>query len=300
MGSDPAHRTAPAALRAARDARGAHAGDRARRRRRALDTVWVGDHVAIPVEVASRYPYHPSGKASFQRDAPFYDPFVLLAYVAGRTRARAPRLQRADRPAPPPAAARQDAGDAGPGCRAVASRSASASAGSKEEFEVLGLDFHRRGRETDAALDTMRAVWTASPAKVDGVRAQRPAAARPAAAADPGRRPRRRRDAARAARRQRLAGDGQQRRGAARSWSAARRELAGGWLPAGFEVSSRLHLPKFSADGSEGLSPDEIRAAVAAYADAGAQSLVLDVWDKDADRYLARIEALAGWLELTA
>ncbi len=259
-------------------------------------TVWVGDHVVIPVEVASRYPYHPSGKASFQRDAPFYDPFVLLAWAAGRTGRvrlgfsvlivphRNPLLH-----AKMLATLDQLSGgrvEIGVGVGWL-----------EEEFEVLGLDFHRRGRETDAALDLMRTVWSSSPAKVE----DRELNVLPLPVQDPlpilvgG-------HADAAMKRALRVGNGWQ----ATANSAEElaelvgrlTQLAGGRLPDGFEVASRLHLPKFSADGSEGLSPDGIRESVAAYAAAGAQSLVLDVWDKDSDRYLARIDALAGWLEL--
>lgn len=263
-----------------------------------LDAVWAGDHVAIPVEVASRYPYHPSGKASFQRDAAFYDPFVLLSYAAGRTRRlrlgfsvlivpyRHPLLA-----AKMLATLDQLSGgrvDVGVGVGWLA-----------EEFAVLGRDYGRRGRETDAALDVMLAAWESSPAKVDGVvlnvlplPVQQPLPLIVGGHSDA------------ALRRALRVGTGWQATagspGELAALVARLTELAGGALPAGFTVSSRVHLARFAADGRDGLRPSEIRATVRDYAGTGVTSLVVDFWDRDPERYLARLDALAGWLEVGA
>ena len=54
-----------------------------------VDSVWVSDHVIIPVEVASVYPYDPSARPSaalLQRLEQFYDALTTLAFVAGATK----------------------------------------------------------------------------------------------------------------------------------------------------------------------------------------------------------------------
>lgn len=47
-----------------------------------LDTVWHGDHIAMPVEIESRYPY---GDAAPVAEWPFPDVFSTLSFVAART-----------------------------------------------------------------------------------------------------------------------------------------------------------------------------------------------------------------------
>ena len=49
-------------------------------------SVWINDHVVIPSQFSSQYPYSPDGKPSFSPDDSFYDPFVLLAAVAAQTK----------------------------------------------------------------------------------------------------------------------------------------------------------------------------------------------------------------------
>jgi probable F420-dependent oxidoreductase len=38
----------------------------------------------------------------------------------------------------------------------------------KEEFEALGIDFHRRGAMTDEAIQAMRALWSEGPSSFEG------------------------------------------------------------------------------------------------------------------------------------
>jgi probable F420-dependent oxidoreductase len=49
------------------------------------DTVWFSDHIVIPTEVKSLYPYDPSGKMPFNPSEPYWEPLTVIGYVAGRT-----------------------------------------------------------------------------------------------------------------------------------------------------------------------------------------------------------------------
>jgi probable F420-dependent oxidoreductase len=51
-----------------------------------FDAVWFADHVVIPREVASVYPYSPDGVSTFRPDIPFYEPLSTLLFLAGCTR----------------------------------------------------------------------------------------------------------------------------------------------------------------------------------------------------------------------
>jgi probable F420-dependent oxidoreductase len=49
------------------------------------DTVWFSDHIVIPTEVKSFYPYDPSGRMAFKPDEPYWEPLTVIGFVAGRT-----------------------------------------------------------------------------------------------------------------------------------------------------------------------------------------------------------------------
>jgi alkanesulfonate monooxygenase SsuD/methylene tetrahydromethanopterin reductase-like flavin-dependent oxidoreductase (luciferase family) len=51
----------------------------------ALESVWVGDHIAFPVEMNSINPTTPTGKYPFPLDNPRLEAFTALAFLAGAT-----------------------------------------------------------------------------------------------------------------------------------------------------------------------------------------------------------------------
>jgi probable F420-dependent oxidoreductase len=267
-----------------------------------IATVWAGDHVAVPADIASRYPYHESGSASFDAQLPYYEPFTLLSYAAGRTRRVGLGVSVLVVPHRHPLLTAKIVGalDRLSGGRVVLGVGVG---WLREEFEVLGLDFDARGRVTDDYLDAMCAAWASTPAAF-----QSPSVSFPPVGTEP--RPARRPPlvvgghSAPALRRALRIGDGWQASASSPEELAALvarlTALAGGRLPEGFRVSSRVHLPRFDPDGSGPLDPDGIRALVRAYATAGADSVVVDLWDRDPARYLARLESAATWLGLPA
>jgi probable F420-dependent oxidoreductase len=267
-----------------------------------IHTIWVGDHVVVPTDVASRYPYHESGSASFDAEVAYHEPFSVLAWAAGRTQRVRLGFSVLVVPYRHPLLTAKIAAtiDDLSGGRLTLGVGVGWMA---EEFAALGADFARRGEVTDEYLDVMTTAWAASPATYEGshvafppvgvlpLPVQRP---RPPLLVGGHSRP--------AMRRALRAGDGWQATANTpeelRDLLEQLTDLAGGRLPEGFSISSRMHLPRFSTDGTDGISPEEIRALVAAYRDAGAQHLVVHLWDRDPDRYLARLEVLAGWLGL--
>ena len=50
-----------------------------------FDHVWVSDHVVLPTQVASPYPYSPTGAMPFQPEQPYCEPLSTLNYLAGCT-----------------------------------------------------------------------------------------------------------------------------------------------------------------------------------------------------------------------
>lgn len=49
------------------------------------DSIWVADHLCIPRDIKSRYPYSPDGAFPFPRQAPWFDALTALAAMAAVT-----------------------------------------------------------------------------------------------------------------------------------------------------------------------------------------------------------------------
>ncbi len=50
-----------------------------------FDSAWVSDHIILPRQVESFYPYSPDGTPAFSPDQPYYDPLSTLNFLAGCT-----------------------------------------------------------------------------------------------------------------------------------------------------------------------------------------------------------------------
>ena len=50
-----------------------------------FDHLWVSDHIVVPREVNSFYPYAADGVPTFQPDQPYYEPLAALNFLAGCT-----------------------------------------------------------------------------------------------------------------------------------------------------------------------------------------------------------------------
>ena len=50
-----------------------------------FESVWVGEHLALPVEIPNTYPYAKDGRAPVHPGTPLYDPWVTLADISAGT-----------------------------------------------------------------------------------------------------------------------------------------------------------------------------------------------------------------------
>ena len=50
-----------------------------------FDSVWVSDHIVVPRQVESFYPYAPDGVATFSPDETYFEPLAALNFLAGCT-----------------------------------------------------------------------------------------------------------------------------------------------------------------------------------------------------------------------
>lgn len=50
-----------------------------------FDSLWVSDHVVLPRQIVSRYPFAEDGRATWPTDTPYFDALIALALIAGAT-----------------------------------------------------------------------------------------------------------------------------------------------------------------------------------------------------------------------
>jgi probable F420-dependent oxidoreductase len=127
-----------------------------------FDSVWVSDHVVMPVELRSPYPFRADGKPPFDPRTPFQDPFVALAYIAAITRRVELGIGVLVLPMRHPILVAKQAAtlDVLSGGRLVLGVGAG---WMREEFDLLDQDFARRGHQIDEGIRTMRACWSEDP-----------------------------------------------------------------------------------------------------------------------------------------
>jgi probable F420-dependent oxidoreductase len=125
-----------------------------------FDTVWFSDHIIIPTEVKSFYPYHPSGQMQLNPSEPYWEPLTVMSYVAGRT--SRVRLGTSVLVLPyrnPVVTAKMLAT-----LDVLSNGRVTLGAGvgwMEEEFKAIGLDtYRRRGAYSDECIRIFRELWT--------------------------------------------------------------------------------------------------------------------------------------------
>lgn len=130
-----------------------------------LHGVWLGDHIVIPFDYTSQYPYgelHP-----VPPDRPFLEAYTTLAFVAGLTQRVRLAVTVAIAPYRHPLLHAKVAAT----LDVLSNGRLEVAVGSgwlREEFEALGADYPRRQRVTDEYLEAMCNLWTGEPCAYDG------------------------------------------------------------------------------------------------------------------------------------
>lgn len=127
-----------------------------------FESVWVGDHVAMPSENASRYPFSPGGVMPWAPTDDWSDSVVALASMAeGTTSIRIGTGVMVAALRNPVVLAKQLATiDVLSGGRIEFGVGAG---WLTEEFAIVGLDARNRGRRLDEAVAMIRRCWQGSP-----------------------------------------------------------------------------------------------------------------------------------------
>ncbi|MDP6708431.1 MAG: LLM class F420-dependent oxidoreductase, partial [Alphaproteobacteria bacterium] len=132
-----------------------------------FESVVAIEHVVLPTDYASTYPYSPTGRLPGSSKTDFPDPLVWLTYVgAATTRLRLLTGVLILPQRNPLVLAKEVATiDHMTGGRL----SLGIGVGwLREEFEAIGVPFERRGARTDEYIQAMRALWTQDVASFEG------------------------------------------------------------------------------------------------------------------------------------
>lgn len=124
-----------------------------------FESVWVPEHLALPAEQPTGYPYTTDGRPPIPSGTPCYDPFVLLSFVACATTSVRLATNVCILPLHHPlrtarAAVTLDRLSGGRVTLGVGV------GWLKAEFDWLGEDFTTRGRRTDEIVAILRQLWT--------------------------------------------------------------------------------------------------------------------------------------------
>ena len=132
-----------------------------------FESLWGGEHVIIPDEIYSKYPYTEDGKIPAEPDTPIPDPLIWLAFAA----AAAPTLRLGTCilivPQRNPLVLAKELAtlDQLSGGRVELGLGVG---WLKEEYEALGVPWERRGARNDEYIEAMKALWQGPHAEFHG------------------------------------------------------------------------------------------------------------------------------------
>jgi probable F420-dependent oxidoreductase len=120
--------------------------------------VTVSDHVFVPAKLDSKYPYHEDGVPAFDATTPWADPWVAVGAMAAVTQRLRFLTNVYILPLRHPLLVAKSVGTAA----VISGNRVALGFGvgwMREEFDVLGAEFARRGRRTDEMIAILRKVW---------------------------------------------------------------------------------------------------------------------------------------------
>lgn len=130
-------------------------------------SVWVTDHIAIPEQTVSHYPYREDHKPPWPANIPYLDAFTALTWVGAVTRTVRLGTSVLVLPMRPPLIVAKTAAtlDALTEGRVILGVGAG---WLREEFDLLGQPFGTRGRRMKEAVRVLKACWSDDPVSFEG------------------------------------------------------------------------------------------------------------------------------------
>jgi probable F420-dependent oxidoreductase len=132
-----------------------------------FESVWVPDHLIVPAQIGSRFPYSPDGESGMTPSTEIFDAWVLLSFMAAATE----RINFGPfvyiLPLRHPFATAKATGSLQilSGGRLLLGVGVGWLA---EEYEAMGGAFRRRGADTSESIAVMRALWSQDVVRGDG------------------------------------------------------------------------------------------------------------------------------------
>jgi probable F420-dependent oxidoreductase len=132
-----------------------------------FESIWTVEHVVIPQDYKSPYPYSSTGKIPGGEDVDIPDPLLPLAYAAAVTKNLKLGTGILILPQRHPLYVAKEVAtlDKLSNGRVIFGIG---SGWLKEEFDSLGLDFHKRGAMTDESIRALRILWSENAASFGG------------------------------------------------------------------------------------------------------------------------------------
>lgn len=132
-----------------------------------LESIWTFEHVVVPVDYASRYPYSAEGKMGAKPETNFVDPLVAIAFAAGKTSTLRFGTGINILPQANPVFLAKQAAS----IDFVSDGRFMLGLGTgwlREEFDALSAPFERRGARFDDYIEAMKKVWSGEIVEHDG------------------------------------------------------------------------------------------------------------------------------------
>jgi probable F420-dependent oxidoreductase len=124
-----------------------------------FDSVWMTDHIALPVDVQTRYPYRSDGKFFWPPETPYLDTILTLAWAAAATERInvGTSVLIASWHHPVNTAKALATLDVLNGGRTIVGIG---TGWMREQFEILGAPFETRGARTTEYIALLKHLWT--------------------------------------------------------------------------------------------------------------------------------------------
>ncbi len=132
-----------------------------------FDSLWTVEHVIVPNDYESSYPYHPSGKMPGGAASPIPDPLIWLTWVAANSTDLRLGTGIIILPQRNPVVLAKEVAtlDDLSGGRVELGIGVG---WLQEEFDALGIPWERRGARTDDYIQAMRSLWSHDMAEYSG------------------------------------------------------------------------------------------------------------------------------------
>ncbi len=132
-----------------------------------FESLWTVEHVVVPADYNSPYPYSANGKMPGDDDSPIPDPLIWLTYVAAATQAINLATGILILPQRNPVVLAKELAtlDFMSNGRMLLGTGVG---WMKEEFDAIGVPFNERGKRNDENIAAMRALWTEDKASYHG------------------------------------------------------------------------------------------------------------------------------------